>query len=95
MAETTEQAKSRRLRKTQVGIVTSANKTPKTIRVEVQYRVRHSKYGKFVRRTLRLHAHDEKAEAKAGDRVQVMECRPMSRTKTWRLVKVLTPAPKD
>ena len=73
------------------GVVTSAHKTPQTICVEVRYQVRHRKYGKFLRRSTRLHAHDAKGQAKLGDRVEVMECRPMSKTKTWRLVKVLEP----
>ena len=76
-----------------VGVVTSAHKAPKTLRVEVQYKVRHPIYGKFVRKTTVLHAHDENADAKEGDRVQLMECRPISKTKTWRLVKVIESAP--
>ena len=85
MAETKER-KPRRMR---VGVVTSANKTPSTITVRVQYRVRHPKYGKYMRRSLNLHAHDPKCEAHEGDSVEVMECRRISKTKTWRLVKVL------
>ncbi len=85
----------RKARRTIVGVVTSAQKTPKTIRVEVESLTKHAKYGKYVRKTARLHAHDEKSEAKLGDRVQVMECRPMSKTKNWRLVKVLESAPQD
>ena len=77
------------------GIVTSAHKTPKTISVKVQYLVRHRKYGKYIRRSVKLYAQDEKAEAREGDRVQLMECRRMSKTKSWRLVKVLAPAPRD
>ena len=94
MAESTEQTK-RRLRKTRIGVVTSALKTPMTITVQVESRVRHPKYGKFVRRSIKLHAHDPANAARPGDRVEVMECRPVSRTKTWRLVKVLEAAPQD
>jgi small subunit ribosomal protein S17 len=85
----------RKPRRMLVGRVTSAHKTPKTIRVEAQYLDRHRKYGKYLRRSARLHVHDEKQEAKLGDQVQVMECRPVSRTKTWRLVRVLESAPQD
>lgn len=95
MEETATQSKSRKARRSVVGVVTSANKTPKTLRVEVQYRVRHRQYGKYILRRMVLHAHDEKGEAKQGDRVQLMECRPISKTKTWRLVKVLNAAPQD
>lgn len=89
MAETSDQTRTRILRKLRTGEVVSAGKTPKTIVVRSGYRVRHPKYGKYVRRTMRMHAHDEKGEAKVGDIVQVMECRPISKTKTWRLVKVV------
>jgi small subunit ribosomal protein S17 len=78
-----------------VGVVTSANKTPKTLRVEVVFLVRHAKYGKYERFRSVLHVHDEKQEAHKGDRVQVMECRPVSKQKNWRLVKVLERAPQD
>ena len=95
MAETTEQTAVRKPRKTRIGVVTSAHKTPKTITVKVQYLMRHPKYGKYMRRSMKLHAHDDKAEARQGDRVQVMECRPISKTKTWRLIQVLEAAPQD
>jgi small subunit ribosomal protein S17 len=93
MAECTQ--KKRTLRRQMVGVVTAAQKTPKTLRVEVEFLVRHSKYGKYMRDRSILHVHDEKQEARQGDRVQVMECRPMSKLKTWRLVKVLERAPQD
>lgn len=89
MAESTGQKAKRKLRKTRIGVVTSAHKTPKTIRVEVQYSARHPKYLKYMRRRTKLHAHDETGEARQGDVVQVMECRPVSKTKVWRLVKVI------
>jgi small subunit ribosomal protein S17 len=95
MADNATKTGQREARSVMVGVVTSANKTPKTIRVEVEYLTRHAKYGKYLRRSIRLHAHDEKGEAKTGDRVQVMECRPMSKTKKWRLVKVIEAAPQD
>jgi small subunit ribosomal protein S17 len=100
MAESTgmtsgTQGNKRKARRQMVGVVTSAHKTPKTLRVEVEFLVRHSKYGKYMRDRSILHVHDEKQEAALGDRVQVMECRPMSKLKTWRLVKVLERAPQD
>lgn len=94
MAESTGQTAKRQLRKTRIGVVTSAHKTPKTICVEVQYSARHRKYLKYMRRRTRLRAHDEKGEARQGDVVKVMECRPVSRTKVWRLVKVLQRSPE-
>lgn len=88
-------AADRKARKTIIGLVTSARKTPKTIRVEVQYLTKHPKYGKYVRKAARMHAHDENSEARVGDKVQIMECRPISKTKNWRLLKVLEKAPQD
>jgi small subunit ribosomal protein S17 len=95
MADSTVQTAKRKARKTRVGVVTSAHKTPKTISVQVQSHLPHVKYGKFIRRTQKLHAHDEKGEAYEGDRVEIMECRPISKTKTWRLVRVVEAAPRD
>ncbi|MFH0981383.1 MAG: 30S ribosomal protein S17 [Planctomycetota bacterium] len=71
-----------------VGVVTS-DKGDKTIRVAYHYTVKHPKYGKFQRRRTTLHVHDEHNVAKMGDRVEVMACRSMSKTKCWRLVRVL------
>lgn len=70
------------------GTVTS-NQMAKTITVEVERTYKHAKYGKFVRKAHKYHAHDEKAEAKKGDRVEIMACRPYSKTKRWRLVRVV------
>ena len=95
MAENTAQGENRRLRKTMIGVVTSANKTPKTIAVKVHYMTRHPKYGKFVQESLMLKAHDEASAARLGDRVELMECRPISKTKQWRLVRVVESAPQD
>jgi small subunit ribosomal protein S17 len=94
MAAGTQDTK-RKPRRQMVGVVTSAHKTPKTLRVAVEFLVRHPKYGKYMRDRSVLHVHDEKQEAALGDQVQVMECRPVSKTKTWRLVKVLNRAPQD
>src|SRR5436309_12067645 len=74
--------------KTIAGLVTSA-KMQKTIVVRVERLERHVKYGKFIRRHTRYKAHDEKGEAREGDIVAIMQSRPLSRTKRWRLVKVI------
>ncbi len=81
----------RRLRKERVGIVVST-KMDKSIVVAVQRRVKHPKYGKFVHRTTRLYAHDEKNECQVGDVVRIMETRPLSKLKCWRLVEIVEKA---
>jgi small subunit ribosomal protein S17 len=81
----------RNLRKTRVGIVTS-NKMTKTITVAVERKVKHPIYGKFVKKTTKFHAHDEKQECTIGDIVKIMETRPLSKTKRWRLVEVIEKA---
>ena len=78
----------RNLRKQREGIVTS-NKMDKTITVEVLRRVKHHIYGKFVKKTSKLTAHDEKNQCDIGDLVKVMETRPMSKNKRWRLTKIV------
>ena len=78
----------RNLRKTRLGFVTS-NKMEKTITVVVERKVKHSIYGKFVKKTTKFHAHDEKNECSIGDIVKIMETRPLSKTKRWRLVEVV------
>ena len=78
----------RNLRKTRVGIVKS-NKMAKTITVAVERKVKHPIYGKFVKKTTSFHAHDEKNECSIGDIVKIMETRPLSKTKRWRLVEVV------
>lgn len=85
-----EEAKTekRSLRKTRVGVVRS-DKMEKTIVVDVIRRVPHPQFKKIIKRTTRLYAHDENGEAKAGDKVLVMETRPLSKKKRWRLVEVL------
>ena len=75
----------RNLRKTRVGLVTS-DKMDKTIVVSIVDNVKHPLYGKIVKRTYKLKAHDENNECKVGDRVRVMEPRPLSKDKRWRLV---------
>ncbi len=81
----------RNLRKTRVGRVVS-DKMDKTIVVAVEYRVRHPLYGKIVKKTYKLKAHDENNECGVGDTVRVMETRPLSKEKRWRLVEIMEKA---
>ena len=81
----------RNLRKTRVGIVTS-DKMDKTIVVSIVDNVKHPLYGKIVKRTYKLKAHDENNECKIGDRVKVMDTRPLSKDKRWRLVEIVEKA---
>ena len=81
----------RNLRKTRVGLVVS-NKMDKTIVVAVQDNVKHPIYGKIIKRTLKVHAHDANNECSIGDRVEIMETRPLSKTKRWRLVQIIEKA---
>jgi len=77
--------------KTLTGIVTSHSGS-KSVRVTLEYKVRHPKYNKYMRRRTRLGVHDERNEGKVGDLVEITECRPMSKTKSWRLVRVIQKA---
>jgi small subunit ribosomal protein S17 len=90
MAEETTTVQ-RNLRKTRTGVVRS-NKMDKSITVTVERRVKHPIYGKFVKKTTSFHAHDEKNECTVGDIVKIMETRPLSKTKRWRLVEVIEKA---
>ena len=83
------QSNQRRLQ----GVVVS-DRASKTITVRVSRRFPHPKYGKMVRRDRKVHAHDEAGEAHVGDTVEVVECRPMSRTKRWRLSRVIERNPE-
>jgi small subunit ribosomal protein S17 len=74
-----------------VGVVESDARA-KTRKVAIHYSVRHPKYGKYVRRRTVLHVHDEKGLSKVGDTVEIAECRPMSKTKSWVLLRVLKEA---
>ena len=78
----------RKTRKERTGLVVS-NKMEKSVVVEVLRRVRHPKYKKFVKRSSRFMAHDEKNECNIGDTVRIMETRPLSKNKCWRLVEIL------
>jgi small subunit ribosomal protein S17 len=88
MAQNAEKTVSRASRKSRVGLVVS-DKMEKTVVVSIERRVQHPVYGKMVRRTKRLKAHDEANEAKTGDTVRIMETRPMSKDKRWRVVEIV------
>ena len=79
---------TRNLRKERVGEVFS-NKMDRTITVVVKWKEKHPIYGKFVNKTKKYHAHDEKNECNIGDTVRIMETRPLSKTKRWRLVEII------
>lgn len=79
---------TRNLRKERTGVVTS-NKMDKSITVEIERRVKHPIYGKFVKKTSRFMAHDEKNECSIGDTVRISETRPMSKNKCWRLIEII------
>ncbi len=78
----------RNLRKTKIGVVVS-NKMDKTISVKVERRVKHPLYGKFVKRSKKFFAHDEQNTCSVGDKVLIMETRPLSKNKCWRLVEII------
>jgi small subunit ribosomal protein S17 len=88
------ETKQDRLARTLTGIVVSS-KMDKTISVRVDRVIKHPTYGKYVRRKTKLLAHDEKNECREGDTVAIAECRPLSRHKSWRLVRVLERAPAE
>ena len=79
---------TRKLRKERTGVVTS-NKMDKSITVAIKWKEKHPIYGKFVSKTKKYHAHDEKNECGIGDTVKIMETRPLSKTKRWRLVQII------
>ena len=79
---------TRNLRKERTGVVTS-NKIDKSITVAIKWKEKHPIYGKFVNKTKKYHAHDEKNECGIGDTVKIMETRPLSKTKRWRLVQII------
>ena len=81
----------RSLRKVRVGMVVS-DKMDKTCVVAIEDNVKHPVYGKIIKRTLKVHAHDEKNECGVGDKVRIMETRPLSKTKRWRVVEIIEKA---
>jgi small subunit ribosomal protein S17 len=82
------EANERGLRKQRVGVVTS-NKMDKSIVISVERKMKHPMYGKFVKKTKKFMAHDEKNECNVGDVVRIMETRPLSKNKCWRLVEII------
>ena len=93
MPQTQEETAKRSALRTITGVVAS-EKANKTIKVLVEYQMRHEKYGKYLKRRTVLHAHDEKNEAHEGDTVEIAECRPLSKTKHHRLVRIVQKAPE-
>jgi small subunit ribosomal protein S17 len=87
----TENTSSENTKRTIQGIVTS-NACDKTATIMIERRIKHPIYGKFIKRSTKLHIHDEANECNKGDTILVEECRPMSKTKSWRLVKVVEKA---
>lgn len=81
----------RALRKTRVGMVVS-DKMDKTVVVAIEDNVKHAVYGKIIKRTLKVHAHDEEGQCGIGDKVKIMETRPLSKTKRWRIVEIIEKA---
>jgi small subunit ribosomal protein S17 len=91
---TASTAPARPLLRTVIGVVAS-DKGDKTIKVVVNYQTKHEKYGKYLKRRTVYHAHDDANEAREGDTVEIAECRPMSKTKHHRLVRVVEKAPAE
>jgi len=77
-----------------IGVVDS-DKRDKSCTVSINYLVKHEKYGKYIRKRTRIHVHDEDNAAKIGDRVEIVECRPISKTKSWTLVRVVEAASQE
>ena len=87
-----QQTQERGRRRTAIGVVTR-DKMDKTRRVEIPRMVQHARYGKYIRRRTVCYVHDENNETHIGDTVEIMECRPLSKLKHWRLVRLVTRAP--
>ncbi len=91
MTKQSDQAQTRNKREMRTGTVVG-DKCDRTIRVRCEYSVKHPKYGKYLRRSTTVHVHDEKNEAHIGDRVSIVECRPISKNKSFRLVRIVAKA---
>ena len=91
MSIMTTENTERKSRKTRIGVV-SSNKMTKTITVTVERKIKHPIYGKFLKKSSSFHAHDENNTAGIGDVVRIMETRPLSKTKRWRLVEIIEKA---
>ena len=94
MATATEDKKQERSQIRTIQGVVASDKGNKTIKVVVEYQTKHPKYGKYLKRRTTLHAHDEKNDAKEGDTVEIAECRPLSKTKHHRLLRIVQKAPE-
>lgn len=81
------------LQGSKVGRVVS-NKTDKTVTITIERQVQHPLYGKYIKRTSKVHAHDEENSCSEGDLVKIVQCRPISKTKAWRVVEILERAPQ-
>jgi small subunit ribosomal protein S17 len=92
MVEKVQETKERGQRRVVVGVVTS-DKMNKTRRVEIPRLAKHARYGKYIRRRTICHVHDEQNESHIGDTVEIMETRPLSKMKNWRLLRIVTKAP--
>ena len=92
MADATPTAEGRHQRRTLTGVVTR-DKTNKTRRVDVERLVKHARYGKYIKKRTICYVHDENNESHFGDTVEIMETRPLSKQKCWRLIRVVTKAP--
>lgn len=88
MSQATTDSQAGELKGVKLGVVES-DRRDKTRKVVVRYQARHPKYGKYVKRRTTLHVHDESNESRLGDIVEVAQCRPISKTKSWRLVRVV------
>ncbi len=91
MATTESTTQAEKVQRTLIGAVTS-DAMNKSITVTIERRIKHPVYGKYVKRSTKLHVHDENNECSKGDVVRIEECRPMSKTKSWRLVEVVEKA---
>ena len=94
MATTATEEKAQRSQIRTIQGVVASDKGNKTIKVVVEYQTKHPKYGKYLKRRTTLHAHDEKNDAKEGDTVEIAECRPLSKTKHHRLLRIVQRAPE-
>lgn len=90
--ETAKATAGRTRRRELEAFVVQSGTQAKTVKVEVEFMTKHPRYNKYQRKRTRLQVHDENGEAKVGDKVQIAECRPISKSKNWRLVKVLEKA---
>ena len=91
MTDKAENVSEEKKQRTVTGKVVS-NKMDKTVSVSVERKVKHPLYGKYIRRSTKLHVHDEKNECNEGDQVTITECRPISKTKSWKLVEIVKKA---